>query len=318
MTIHSVTSEGSVAVILGSAFSKVPPRDLELTALHVHTPWGPVEVHQASHPEINRPAYLLFRHGLPHQSYPQQVNFRAHAAALKILSCEALLVTSSVGVLDRELPLDQPLLVNDLLMPDHRLPNGELCTTLTDLPPHMQFDLTSNSEFAAALRPGHLVLRGPICAQALDTQIIDCVEHTGHQLGPSVTFAYVAGPRTKTPAENHYWSQLGAQVNSMSVGPEIVLANELEIPTSALVIGHKYSSTQRRSEHPSRERDDQDVIKHDAQGEMRSPTPSYNADHQEMSETLNRSHQALEHIVTDFLCRAHPVNFPHYIYRYQT
>jgi purine nucleoside phosphorylase len=27
----------------------------------------------------------------------------------------------------------------------------------------------------------------------------------------------------------------------MTVGPEVVLANELQIPTAALVVGHKYS-----------------------------------------------------------------------------
>jgi 5'-methylthioadenosine phosphorylase len=51
----------------------------------------------------------------------------------------------------------------------------------------------------------------------------------------------VGGPRTKTPAENRLWARLGAQVNSMTLGPEVVLANELEIPCAGLVVGHKYS-----------------------------------------------------------------------------
>ena len=42
-----------------------------------------------------------------------------------------------------------------------------------------------------------------------------------------VVFAFSPGPRTKTRAENALWAQLGAQVNSMSLGPEVVLAEYL-------------------------------------------------------------------------------------------
>lgn len=58
--------------------------------------------------------------------------------------------------------------------------------------------------------------------------------------GP-VVFAYVGGPRTKTRAENKYWGGLGAQINSMTVGPEVVLANEVGIPSACVCVGHKYS-----------------------------------------------------------------------------
>jgi len=290
---HPSPTNASVAVILGSAFSKSPPAHLDLNPLIVATPWGEVEVHEVSGHRTDRSAYLLFRHGLPHHSYPQNVNFRAQAVALKLLGCQALLVTSSVGVLDPAIPLDQHLLVSELLMPDNRLPDGSLCTTLTTLP----IPLSLDSQSPDFLRPGHLVLRGPLCATDLDAQVVDHIKSSGSTPGPSVTFAYVAGPRTKTAAENRYWSSLGAQVNSMSVGPELILANELGIPTSALVIGHKYSS-----------------------GRTHTPKLSqpHNANYQQMSDTLNRSHQALTQIVSTFLSDAKPVAFPHYIYRYHT
>ena len=296
-----IRDDGAVAVILGSAFSEHPPRGVELTPLLIDTPWGEVEVHRVDLPQLRRPAYLLFRHGLPHQRYPQQINFRAQAVALKKLNCRALLVTSSVGVLDHTLPLDQPLLVSDLLMPDHRLPDGSLCTALTDLPR----PLNAHSKLTAPLRPGHLVLQGPLCAPQLDDQVSSIVNECGAQLGPAVTFSYVAGPRTKTAAENRYWLMLGAQVNSMSVGPELILANELEIPTSALVIGHKYSHVEPRTD-----------VKTTL--ETSSGPHTHNAGHREMSDTLKRSHHALEKIVVTFLSRAQPVEFPHYIFRYST
>lgn len=298
--------QGSVAVILGSAFSRRPPRDMSLAERLVSTPWGEVTVHEVIDARSDRPAYLLFRHGLPHQVYPQQVNFRAQACALKSLHCQALLITSSVGVLDVNVPLDTPLLMGDLLMPDHRLPDGSLCTLLTSSPhqrgDHTRDDSSPDPSLPMALRPGHLVWRGSVSSPLLDTQVSSLAERAGASVWGSVTFAYVAGPRTKTPAENQYWASLGAQVNSMSVGPEVVLASELEIPTVTLMIGHKRSGgAQRRRE--------QDV--------SAQPKPQYE-DHREMTATLDRSHQVLERIVRGFVQSAQPVAFPHYIYRYHS
>ena len=85
---------------------------------------------------------------------------------------------------------------------------------------------------------GHLVVGEGLLAPALRDQVAGLV---GEGLGPEVVFAYVGGPRTKTPAENRYWAWAGAQVNSMTVGPEVVLANELGIACAAVVVGHKYS-----------------------------------------------------------------------------
>ena len=171
---------------------------------------------------------VLFRHGVPHRYLPHQIPYRAHAEALEKIGCRSLLVTSSVGVLDLHLPLFQPLLVSDLLMPDNRLPDGTACT---------MFEAPSE-------RQGHLVLEGGLFHSGSSAQIEAWLAETSATSLPRVVFAYVPGPRTKTPAENGYFRALGAAVNSMSLGPEVVLANELGIPTAAVVIGHKYSSAE--------------------------------------------------------------------------
>lgn len=56
-----------------------------------------------------------------------------------------------------------------------------------------------------------------------------------------MVFAYCRGPRSKTPAENRAWRALGASVNSMTLGPEVVMAAELGMCTAAVVVGHKRS-----------------------------------------------------------------------------
>jgi len=208
-------------LIVGSAYHAESPPGLQLTAKQVATPHGTVVLHHV----IGRDAVVLFRHGLPHRFLPHHIPFRAHAAALAGAGVEALVVTSSVGVLDAAVPLHQPLLVSDLIMLENRMPDGSTCT---------MFETPTSDQ-------GHLVLDEGLFSDALNAQVETIAAACGAPIARRVVFGYAQGPRTKTAAENRAWRQLGADVNSMSVGPEVVLANELGIPTVAVVMGHKYS-----------------------------------------------------------------------------
>lgn len=321
-TEHTVESScpppKSLAVILGSAFSSKPPQSLELVPIFVETPWGKVCLYQVKNTLNVHQAYLIFRHGLPHQTLPHLINFRAYAAALKKLNCSALLITSSVGVLDDRIPLNQALLVSNLLMPENRLPNGELCT---------MFDGKSDQHASikgtllhSALKPGHLVLDSGLFSQPLNQQVKELLNeieklrqsptrHIKEQNDLDLTFAYAPGPRTKTSAENRYWQSMGAHINSMSVGPELVLANELEMPCSVVVVGHKYSSStesQKALATDSTPCSSKEELNH----------RQYEAEKNEMTMTLERSHQELEQLVLKFVQKAIPVSFDNYIYRF--
>ena len=104
-----------MAVILGSAFGADLPQKLKLERIEIRTSWGVQTLFQTE--RWGRQAYVLFRHGVPHQLLPHQINYRAQAQALKQVNCGALLVTSSVGVLDAALPVFKPMLLTDLMMP---------------------------------------------------------------------------------------------------------------------------------------------------------------------------------------------------------
>lgn len=213
----------AVAAIVGSSFSADFP-GLELAPEEVHTSAGPVILQRVA--GLARPAYLLFRHGLPHRYLPHQIPYRAHALALREVGCAALLVTSSVGVLDASLSLYEPLLLGDLLYLDNRLPDGSTCTLFAEPRPEQ----------------GHLVLGEGLVSPGLGAQVRRLAEDAGAPLAAEeVLFAYVGGPRTKTRAENALLARLGAQTNSMTVAPELVLAGELEIACAAVLVGHKYS-----------------------------------------------------------------------------
>ncbi|MCA9539118.1 MAG: hypothetical protein KC620_09555 [Myxococcales bacterium] len=258
-----------VAVVLGSAFAEPRLGGYDLPAVTTDTIFGPATLHRW--PE-RRNAFVLFRHGTPHRHLPHQINWRAQAAALAIANVGSVLLTSSVGVMDPMVPLFRPLRVYDLFMPDNRLPDGTACTLWPE-PADFQ---------------GHLVLDGGLFDAELGAQIDGIARGIGHGIAGEVLFAYVGGPRTKTAAENAWYARQGAQVNSMSIGPEAVLLNEAELSVAAVVVGHKAS-------------------RRDARQDL---------DRQTLAESLTRSHAALEALVVAFLREGRPVPFKNRIYRF--
>lgn len=259
----------SLAVILGSAFRDSIPQEFDMQVLEVDTRWGKQAIYSSKN-NTGRNIYALLRHGSPHRVLPHQINYRAQAAALKAVDCGALVINSSVGVLDTDLPLYTPMLLTDQLMPENRLPDGSTCTLFQE----------------PTTQQGHLVLNEGLFSQALSEQLYQHHSDTIHKRD-NIIFVYSGGPRSKTAAENSMWAQLGGDVNSMTVAPEVVLANELEIPVAGLVVGHKYSV-------PTKE----------------------NPPEEEIRKTLVKARSATKDILIDFLQTGEPVEFGNHIYRY--
>jgi 5'-methylthioadenosine phosphorylase len=261
----------ALAVILGSAFDQSVPAQLALTPREIPTAWGTQLLYETAPAAGGHRACVLFRHGLPHRLLPNQINYRAQAAALRQLGCRALLINSSVGVLDPAIPLFTPMLVSDLLMPENRLPDGSTCTMFVEPSPEH----------------GHLVVNEGLFSTALSAQIHAFAPDLVRPATAGLIFAYAGGPRTKTAAENQMLARLGAQVNSMTLAPEVVLANELGIPCAGLVVGHKYS----------------------VPGVANLPESG-------IRESLEASRIATENILIDFLRRGTPVPFANHLYRW--
>lgn len=271
LEVNNMSTKKSIAVILGSAFEGSFAEQLDLIKEEVQTEFGAINLYRTNLRK-DRPAYVIFRHGIPHSLLPNQINYRAQAAALKKVNCGALLINSSVGVMDAELPLYKPMLVTDLMMPENRLPDGSTCTMFPE----------------PAENHGHLLIKDGLFSSRLNKWLVDEHIEEIHKAEQGVVFVYAGGPRGKTPAENRMWAQLGGQVNSMTLAPEVVLANELEIPTSALVVGHKYSV-------PDIE----------------------NPKQKEIGATLENARTAVEKILHSFLMKAEPVDFLNEIYRFK-
>jgi len=254
----------SVAVVVGSGASRLVEAGAVPTP--VNTPHGVVELYRVGQ------GWVLHRHGRPHRWLPHQIPFRAHAHALQQVGCGALVVSSSVGVLAADVPLFQPMLVSDLVMLDNRLPDGTACT---------MFPAPSPGQ-------GHLVLEEGLFSPALGTQLRSLAASVGAPLPErEVIFGYRDGPRTKTRAENRLLARLGLDVNSMTLAPEVVLANELGIACAGLAVGHKASAA-------------------------RAATP----DRAALAASLVASGAALDDLLRAFLERGTPVPWGNHLYRF--
>ncbi len=210
-----------IGVILGSAFTGAELQHLDPVTFD--TPFGLKRLYRMERP--GGAGWVSYRHGWPYSRLPHQVNYRAEIAAMQQAGVRSLLVTSSVGVLDHDLPLFEPMLVSDVLMLDNRLPDGSACTTFPK----------------PSVHGGHLVLDEGVFSGALGEQVTGLAKRLGCPIAGEPVFGYQVGPRVKTQAENRMWRLLGAQVSSMTLAPEAVLACELGIASSGLVVGHKYS-----------------------------------------------------------------------------
>ena len=83
------------------------------------------------------------------------------------------------------------------------------------------------------------------------------------------------------------WRRFGAQVNSMTLAPEIILANELEIPCCSAVVGHKYSVP-----------------------EIEEPQNEHS-----VTESFELSRDALARVVRGFISDIKPSRVWHHLYR---
>lgn len=261
----------SIGIIVGSAFQLDMLRGLSAQPIDINTPYGPWTLYRVELRERN--AYISFRHGFPHYYLPNQIPYRAQTWAFHFVECKALLVTSSVGVMDATLPLFQPLLIDDLITIDNRLPDGSTCTMFTEPSPGH----------------AHLVIKDGLLSSGLTSQMHQLVSQDYDAVPDDVVFGYVGGPRTKTKAENKMWRRFGAQVNSMTLAPEVILANEMEIPCCAVAVGHKYS------------------VPGIAEPESKHT----------VTESFELSREALGRIVRGFISEIKPVPFGNHLYRYE-
>ena len=143
-----------VAAIVGSAFEHPGDLGLAWETVAVTTGMGSFEVLRIH--ERGQTLHVVFRHGFPSSVVAASDPVSGHDTRSNRSPVSSLLVTSSVGVLDHELPLFKPMLVGDLITVDNRLADGSACSNWPE--PHPS--------------QGHLVLEHGLFDAELGQQVV--------------------------------------------------------------------------------------------------------------------------------------------------
>jgi 5'-methylthioadenosine phosphorylase len=162
---------------------------------------------------------MLARHGRSHQFSPGQVNYRANIHALKDCGVTHILATTACGSLRQEIGRGDFVILDQFIdQTRHRqttffdsFENGPRHTSMAD-----PFDDRLRSAMLEA-------------ARELDLKV--------HDRGTVIT---IEGPRFSSRAESRMYRLWGADVINMSIAPEAILANEIEIPYAAVAMSTDY------------------------------------------------------------------------------
>ena len=161
---------------------------------------------------------LLARHGLTHTIPPSQVNYRANIQALKQLNCTHILATTAVGSLKKEIQR------GDLVILDQFI----------DFTRHRK--VSFHEDFNNGIK--HTPMAEPF-NENLRNLLIETGKSLNYKIHEKGTVITIEGPRFSTKAESKMFSNF-ADVINMSIAPECILANELNIPYAAIAMSTDY------------------------------------------------------------------------------
>jgi 5'-methylthioadenosine phosphorylase len=187
------------------------------------TPYGPAVI--ASGTIGTHAVHFIARHGKNHRLLPNMINYRANICALKKKGVQLILATSVMGILDPDIPLAAALLFKDLFYPDNRLPGGEICTVFTK----------------EGGDRGHYIFGSPFSSYA-NTLARESAASHNIPLRDGLVHGHANGPRFNSKAEIAMLRSAACATVSQTVGPEIILAGELNMAYCLLGFGVDYAN----------------------------------------------------------------------------
>jgi len=159
---------------------------------------------------------ILARHGKDHSIMPTKVPYRANVWALKELGCTHILATTACGSLKEEIA------PGDLVFLDQ----------FVDFTKHRNLTFYEDKVVHTPMAdPFDATLRG---------KLVDAAKAFGFKYHEKGTIITIEGPRFSTKAESNLFRSWGIDVVNMSTVPEVILANELQIPYQAIAMATDY------------------------------------------------------------------------------
>ena len=159
---------------------------------------------------------ILARHGKEHSIMTTKVNFLANIMALKNEGCTHILAATAVGSLREEIKPGNLVFPNQFI----DFTRQRHLTFFTDKVIH-----TPMSE------PYDIMLR---------SLLRNTCDELGYAYNSEVTVITIEGPRFSTKAESLMFRNWGADIINMSTCPEVILANELNIPYQTIAMSTDY------------------------------------------------------------------------------
>lgn len=163
---------------------------------------------------------ILARHGRQHTIPPTHVNNKANIAALKEIGCTAIIATTAVGSLRKDIKR------GDLVILDQFID----FTRRREVSFHDSFE---------PHKPTHASMAEPFSKELRSAMNKTCEELklSHHKAGTVIT---IEGSRFSTKSESKMFRSWGADVINMSIAPECILANEASIPYAAVAMSTDY------------------------------------------------------------------------------
>lgn len=192
------------------------------------TPYGPPSSTLFSGKYQNLEVVILSRHGREHTIPPSQVNNRANIWALKESGCTHILAVSACGSLREHIE------TGDVIFPDQFIDFTRYrpITFFEHFEPH---------------QPMHAAMPDPFDATLKDI-MAKAAERLGIRHHNKATVITIEGPRLSTRAESHMFRSWGADIINMSTAPEVILANELQIPYALAALSTDYDAWRENDE----------------------------------------------------------------------
>lgn len=162
----------------------------------------------------------LCRHGSGHSRLSNHVDYHANLRALIDHGVDAVLSTTVCGAVDPGLRLRSLVVFDDLHFPSNRMPDGSLCT----------WHDTPGDEGR-----GHWIFDRPF-SEDLRNALIESARAHGVEVSTGGCYGHVDGPRFNSRTEIAALAGIGVCAVSQTIGPEVVLAGEAELPIA--VVGY--------------------------------------------------------------------------------
>jgi len=188
--------------------------------VELETPYGDPSSALTTGKIYDTEVVILSRHGKKHTIPPTQVNNRANIYALHHMKCDYIISSTACGSLREEIER------GDLVILDQ----------------FIDFTRLRKVSFYESFEPGdmkHVTMADPF-SKTVREKLIDSAKELEIKYHPRGTVITIEGPRFSTRAESRMFQSWGADVINMSIAPEAILANELEIPYGTIAMSTDY------------------------------------------------------------------------------